>query len=64
MSNKYIVLLSHPTVRAQFVSEWDSPMDEVPSLAKVYEIINPRDVRNQHERYKRVPRTALIAGTN
>lgn len=54
ISNRYIVLLSQPTVRAQFLSEWDSPKDEVPSLAKVYEIINPREVRIQHERYKRV----------
>ena len=61
---RYIILLSQPTVRAQFISEWDSPKDEVPSLAKVYEIINPRDIRNQHERYKRVPRTNLTAETN
>ena len=52
----HLDLLSQPTVRAQFLSEWDSPKDETPSLAKVYEIINPRDVRNQHERYRRVPR--------
>ncbi|KAF8808434.1 hypothetical protein BYT27DRAFT_7222906 [Phlegmacium glaucopus] len=31
---------------AQFLSEWDSPKD-TPSFAKVYEIINPRDVHNQ-----------------
>ena len=53
-------LLNQPTVRAQFLSEWDSPKDEAPSLAKVYEIINPRDVRNQHERYRRVPRGGQI----
>jgi hypothetical protein len=47
-------ILSQPVVRTQFLSEWDSPMDEVPILAKVYEIINPRDVRNQHERYRQV----------
>ena len=54
ISNRYICLPSQPTVRAQFLSEWDSPMDEAPSLAKVYEIVNPRDVRNQHERYRQV----------
>ncbi|KAF8805454.1 hypothetical protein BYT27DRAFT_7225020 [Phlegmacium glaucopus] len=38
-------------LRAQFLREWDSPRD-TPSFAKVYEIINPRDVHNQHERYR------------
>jgi hypothetical protein len=53
--SRYFSLLLYqvrPTVRAQFLSEWDSPRDEAPSLAKVYEIVNSRDVRNQHERYR------------
>ncbi|KAF8808620.1 hypothetical protein BYT27DRAFT_7137078 [Phlegmacium glaucopus] len=48
-------------LRAQFLSEWDSQRD-TPSFAKVYEIINPRAVRNQHERYRRVPLTKFDSG--
>ncbi|KAF8910518.1 hypothetical protein CPB84DRAFT_1812678 [Gymnopilus junonius] len=38
-------------LRAQFLSEWESPTDS-PSLERIYEIILPRDVRIRHDYYK------------
>ena len=40
-------------VRAQFLSEWDSPKNaNAPSVEKVYEVILPREARSRHDRFK------------
>ena len=39
------------SVRAQFLSEWESA-DVSPALEKIYEVILPRDQRVRHEHYK------------
>jgi len=38
-------------VRAQFLSEWDSPQTS-PLFEKAYEIILPSDARIRHEQYR------------
>jgi hypothetical protein len=38
-------------VRAQFLSEWDSPQASA-SFEKAYEIILPSDARIRHEQYR------------
>jgi hypothetical protein len=39
------------SVRAQFLSEWDSTKN-APSVEKVYEVILPREARSRHDRFK------------
>ncbi|KAF8150096.1 hypothetical protein B0H34DRAFT_667316 [Crassisporium funariophilum] len=42
---------AYKNLRAQFLSEWESPRNS-PSFEKVYEVILPRDIRTQHDRYR------------
>lgn len=46
-----ILLILLYIVRTQFVSEWESPQGDHPTIEKLYEIIVPRDVRNSHAAY-------------
>jgi len=49
---------SFKNLRAQFLSEWDSPQAlPSPSFKKAYEIIFPRDARIRHEQYRAVNHT-------
>lgn len=55
--------LTRRSVRAQFLSEWESP-DSDPTFEKVYEVILPRDTRSKHEAYRygdhRIHPTSLL----
>ncbi|KAJ7168651.1 hypothetical protein C8R46DRAFT_1162942 [Mycena filopes] len=49
---------SFTDVRAQFLSEWDSPNAARPRIDKVYQVSVPRDIRARHNAYRASQRAA------